>query len=376
MNLRLIVAVGVLLSNGASWAGGVSDGGGNLVDEPAAGPESVASVIQHSRKDLRLYIRALKLRFDSTTATPMDMKMFGDPSYDLTQVIEDIPVEIRADRACEFEGLPVDGSAKTGEGPKNICISTQRIGAKLVSERVYVETLALMLHEYSHILGATESEATQLQRRALRDLRSSSMALTDHVGMTVRDSGGTALMAKVLPSYIQKLDVTHVDTWWCGAAGLLIDASYRWHRNANPFMNHPLFAYLTKAEQDEVAWNFARQRLTANYILGRLADENMDCGAETWGVHNTLAQYNALFDSSPSIQYSHYQSLSNNLIGEGPLSLLAVTSGNTPSLYNEVPLYRLTSLAEARLTLLSLADYWSRLYSYFHEISANLDFAQ
>ena len=148
--------------------GAVSTGGGNidLADQvPLANyswlivNDSPSAIYVWFQKHLNAY------QEDSDSYlrnNPQFVKMFVDPVKTL-KILKNLTVEIKSTEPCyDFAGNAVDGSINTTT-ENAICISTHRISKKLDGYSYERETLALMIHEISHLFDTSEIEADEIQ---------------------------------------------------------------------------------------------------------------------------------------------------------------------------------------------------------------------
>lgn len=176
INLRKLglglLALTAFLPAGAVASGGIIGGGGGTVNPDPISIYDVTHVIEQNHLDLRLLARGLSENHSvlQMNLTPADPKLYDGPTT-LVDVIETARVEILSDKPClSPTGEEVDGSAP-GSFPNSICISAYRIAPKLNDETSRSQILALMLHEYSHLLGTDETEAEAFQRTVLHHMK-------------------------------------------------------------------------------------------------------------------------------------------------------------------------------------------------------------
>jgi hypothetical protein len=149
--------------------GGVSDGGGGTTNPDPVGAERVAESIEgYGLKLLNIWLNAKEYEFLISGSLPdrPESKLFlASPS--VFEVIAKTKVEIRMSESCyDKNGQAWDGSIYASE-PGAICLSAFTMGPKLNSHNVEAETLALYMHEISHLMGYTEEEAREIQSHAL-----------------------------------------------------------------------------------------------------------------------------------------------------------------------------------------------------------------
>lgn len=168
MNLKNFV-LGTLLTTTslASANGGVSGGGGGTLPSNPVSTYFIEKVIQEAKRDLRLFIKYELLRNDYANPTALEKKLFGG-TKNLWDVLEETNIELRETRPCyDSANNEVDGSIYSNK-KNHICISSFRIAPKLIKQNARIETLALILHELTHLLGADEKEATSYQQMAVQ----------------------------------------------------------------------------------------------------------------------------------------------------------------------------------------------------------------
>jgi hypothetical protein len=174
------ICAGVLLGYAAmpntGFAEGVIDGGGGgtlPIDPVSVG--TIEGIALHSKKHLRLYSRFLRVNYlkNSAAASGWEQKLSGG-SRTLVDVVEDTGIEVRNNDNCyDAAGNAVDASIFASH-PGSICLSAFRIAPKLDADGASHQTLALIVHEFAHLLGTSEVEAVDAQKVASRRLKSES----------------------------------------------------------------------------------------------------------------------------------------------------------------------------------------------------------
>ena len=162
---NMVLAVVAALSLDAN-AGNVSGGGGGgtLPASPVSNWR-IYQIITHAKIDLRLFLKSQQYDYGLYSSGALDQKLFGGDRT-LYDALESTDIEIRMDGPCfDANQQPVDGSIHATK-PGDICISAASMAPKLIEERAYTETLALILHELAHTLGADEKEASEYQQWA------------------------------------------------------------------------------------------------------------------------------------------------------------------------------------------------------------------
>ena len=166
--------IGMLLMglSTASYAGGITAGGGGTLPAEPAGAEAVREIVQNAKRDLKLFVKYQQWGFKKGEDALED-KLYGEATT-LLDVLESTDMAIEMNEPCyDANKVPVDGSIYASK-PNAICISAFTIGPKVVAERARIETLALILHELSHVMGTTEEEAISLQKNAAYFLKNTS----------------------------------------------------------------------------------------------------------------------------------------------------------------------------------------------------------
>ncbi|MGZ3815135.1 MAG: hypothetical protein ACXWRZ_00595 [Bdellovibrio sp.] len=175
----LFSALGELLVVPAlAFQGGVSGGGGNIISPKPpislATPDAVEQMIHRSRLTLFNYISFKRSAFQKSQLSKQQMSVFA-PIFESTLSIEDaikkIRVHVEKQKSCfDYYNRSVDGSTLS-DLPNSICISAYNISAKADSSDIPPQSLALMLHEYSELIGLNEEQAVRAQKVVLKELR-------------------------------------------------------------------------------------------------------------------------------------------------------------------------------------------------------------
>jgi hypothetical protein len=199
----------VLLMPAVGMAGSISGGGGDTVPANPVGNAAIAEILKESRSTLLMYFRNIDAGPGKwPTNEGDDRRLFGG-SPTIYDVINETVIESQSSAPCrDGDGIEVDGSIVTTNG--GICISLQRLGAKLDRTNAFSQTVALVAHELSHKLGFNEDEAIQLQKDMLDRLEEknvSSRAVADYV----TDSSWSALLAADLAQKL--IDSEDLSNW-------------------------------------------------------------------------------------------------------------------------------------------------------------------
>lgn len=165
--------------------GGVGSGGGGT-SNPAPVPQSeIIDLVQGGAAPLLItWFQRQEEIFLSASPEAQSRSVFRKvftSSRTVYEVIRGVRITLREEEPCyDSAGNPWDGSV--GSSRYEICLSPFSMAPKLNELNFEAETLALLAHEISHLLGTTEEEARAIQRRALPhftkiDLGSVTMAI-------------------------------------------------------------------------------------------------------------------------------------------------------------------------------------------------------
>jgi len=162
------------LKNLAWVDGGVSDGGGGTTNPHPADPYFISRVAnEEAAPAILAWLNAQEDNFSrhsqAEKKTKAIRKLF-DPAIDFRAIVRNTPVELRMGAPCQnVDGQDRDGSIY-GSRPGAICISPFSIGPKVSEFNMAAETIALIVHELSHLVGADEAEAQEIQKDVLLSL--------------------------------------------------------------------------------------------------------------------------------------------------------------------------------------------------------------
>lgn len=163
----------LLLSMSVS-AGVLSGGGGSTVEVDTIDFLSLQDIVAASRTELVLFLNAhqkMPKEPQSIQSLPEFAKLFPPaPASTILDVIKNTEIFLNPDhyRPCKDTNQnPVDASIYSPK-PNSICISRDRVAFKLSKGEARPQILALIAHEYSHLMGLNEEEATNLQKAIYR----------------------------------------------------------------------------------------------------------------------------------------------------------------------------------------------------------------
>lgn len=174
--LSLLALLALCPFANVSFAGGMSGGGGNVfpvrVPESYQDPEQVEDSIHSSRRMAVQTLQTLQSELAvAESADPILSAIFALPG-DIVATSQRVKPHIEEDEPCyDRHGAPVDGSILS-ERAGRFCISAFTIAQKVHAEEIQAQAAALMIHEYSELVGASEEEAQHIQKAALNKLLS------------------------------------------------------------------------------------------------------------------------------------------------------------------------------------------------------------
>lgn len=156
----------------AGDVGGVGSGGGDTTDPNPATPEDVVSGAQYyAGKAAMVWFQRQEQYFTLLQSAPDQEKSPFKPIFrgprSISEVLAGTTIELEMSKPCfDADGRERDGSIHASQ-PSAICISPFKMAPKLNDINVYPETVALIIHEVSHLAGADESQADEIQKQAL-----------------------------------------------------------------------------------------------------------------------------------------------------------------------------------------------------------------
>jgi len=168
---RLLAAISALglLSAGSAFAGegGVSGGGGGVAPVDPVGATMVEQALREAPQALSLVFHWMEME-DLEKPTRVGALLFKGP-LTIHELVKQAPIETSGE--CRSpDGQRRDGAAP-GKRPNSVCMDVKTLGQKLTEDNYWAQTVALLGHELSHLLGTNETEASELQTRILKNLR-------------------------------------------------------------------------------------------------------------------------------------------------------------------------------------------------------------
>lgn len=96
--------------------------------------------------------------------------MFNHHEKNIINAFKKVRIHVESEEPCyTLNGTPADGSIFS-EKSNSVCISAKTIAEKVHIEEVPKQAAALSLHEYAEVIGLSEEDAVNLQKRALDEL--------------------------------------------------------------------------------------------------------------------------------------------------------------------------------------------------------------
>lgn len=178
----VLAALPLALQLGTSTAhahdkGGMSGGGGNVIaarpPDRYQDPQTIDSLIKQSRDHLRGYLETKEALFQTSRMSAAERALFAplfSPENHVDTVINNVKLHIKDESPCyDMNRVPVDGSFVIGNKSR-VCISSYNLAQKVHADDILMQASALLLHEYSEYMGATEVQAVEIQKQVLYDL--------------------------------------------------------------------------------------------------------------------------------------------------------------------------------------------------------------
>ena len=157
--------------------GGVSGGGGNVLNPTPPSRSIDEETAEHLVKSSYRYVKILVQEKFQKMATgnlnQEDFKIYAKilrGPKDIFAVIDQVRPKVEEEKPCyDLARKPVDASI-VSKTPNTFCVSSYSLAKKVDAEEIPLQSSALMIHEYSEIMGLSEQEAVELQAKALEDL--------------------------------------------------------------------------------------------------------------------------------------------------------------------------------------------------------------
>ena len=161
--MKPVLSILIILTFNVAWAGGISGGGGGTVIQKPIGKSRIENLLTQAR--------LVSYEYFNSSAGTKSLKAISKPTgNDGTASLIKTKIYIERESSCrDRDQVEVDGSV-VSPVPDTVCISSKNLGEKLSDDNAFAQTMALVIHEYSHLLGASEEEAVSIQNAALEEL--------------------------------------------------------------------------------------------------------------------------------------------------------------------------------------------------------------
>lgn len=157
--------------------GGVTGGGGNLLvnDLPtkSLNPEYVEHQLHKLKPKVLEFIgeqeRVYREGLMSNQRAAVFRVLF-EGRQNLREKLKDVTIFVDEEAPCfDHRGEAYDGTYVKSE-KSSMCLSAHRIARKVVPHELIPQAAALMVHEFSEIMGLDDADAISIQAQALEDL--------------------------------------------------------------------------------------------------------------------------------------------------------------------------------------------------------------
>lgn len=158
--------------------GGVSGGGGNVINptppNEALDGETAEEIVKASFKYVHIYLQDKASQYQNNEMSPADQNLYAkifEGNNNIINAVGTIRPKVEDERPCfDFASKPVDASVVSRK-PNTFCVSAFSLGQKVIHSEIPIQSTALMIHEYSELIGLSEDEAVIFQTKALEDLK-------------------------------------------------------------------------------------------------------------------------------------------------------------------------------------------------------------
>jgi hypothetical protein len=163
----------------SAFAGGISGGGGNLISATKPlemqDPREIRNIINGSQQLLKKFINAKFVLYNANSMDYDSLRLysvlFADNENNLHEVMEEITLDIQLNKPCyDSNGTAFDGST-FNQKKHSICISAYTIAQKCTKNEVPTQATALILHEFSEVVGISDEDAIVLQKQVISELK-------------------------------------------------------------------------------------------------------------------------------------------------------------------------------------------------------------
>lgn len=180
---RHLVASLIFIASLAAHAapeGGMSGGGGNVIaEEPvskAVPVELTAKIVRHAFSHVVPYLEYKAEKLQKGEAVPNEIRMLLTKSHVRTIAAQNPPQVLTQKPCLDGEQTEFDATNDISR-PAVVCVSALRISKRLERDEIEAQSVALLIHEYSELVGFDDQDAIQIQRAVLSDFRESRHAM-------------------------------------------------------------------------------------------------------------------------------------------------------------------------------------------------------
>lgn len=180
MKLKIYCILSLLIATPCfALMGGVSGGGGNVINPTPPDEinqdlhqttEHVEHLIHSSHIPVSKFFKLKENQLNNnqvSVAEALILRKLFTGDYNIYRIMHLFPTKVQEDKPCfDSLGNAVDGSIYS-EKPNTICVSAHRLVEKVHISEIPIQSHALLVHEYSELVGLTEDEAVLLQKNAL-----------------------------------------------------------------------------------------------------------------------------------------------------------------------------------------------------------------
>lgn len=245
--------------------GGITGGGGGVIPANPVGAYQIKRIVEESQRDIRMY-----LKNDQRNYFESKPDEIGDLLYSREKTIfnflDEVLVEVRMNKPCyDGNGDEVDGSIYASL-PNTICISAFRMGQTLINANAYSETLALVIHELSHLVGTNEDQAKVIQAKAAHALSQlNTLFIENHLIYTRNNAGYLGVHLDMLADKADNLSDDDLKKALYGFNEKLM-------RYYSTVSDTPYHSYFDKREADLQDLNEMKFRLILLYVVSNSHD--------------------------------------------------------------------------------------------------------
>jgi hypothetical protein len=163
----VIAIIAAVLTACSTYAGegGVSGGGGGVVQPQPVDISRIEHLVDTSRLELFLFFNEVSHQERESPQPRFSLLFNGERT--IFDVLKEATIEVKKDGPCIDPSREEKDGAAPGTRPDSICISLFNLAQKLNIDNYHAQTVALMGHEFAHLLGADETAAVSLQQMFL-----------------------------------------------------------------------------------------------------------------------------------------------------------------------------------------------------------------